>query len=260
MSSTAIQLLSTDYDGTLIGFSHPAHCVEPLSDVLRAHQNAGGLWAINTGRSLEHTLGGLDVFAGPVEPDFLRTNARDVHRKSHGEWVEYGDWNHQSRLRHEELYVSAEDVFDSIHASYSRHPAVRIIHEHGRMAGLVTDSEGMMDRVVKELVRLSEPFPEFSFQRNTIYLRFCHSAYDKGSALTELCRLEGVPVESVLAVGDNHNDLSMLQSTRAGMVACPANAITPVRDAVKRAGGYISAYDYGEGVADSWHHFTDLNQ
>ena len=34
--------------------------------------------------------------------------------------------------------------------------------------------------------------PDFSYQRNTIYLRFAHRDYHKGSTLGELCRVLGI--------------------------------------------------------------------
>lgn len=255
MQKRVISLLSTDFDGTLIGFAGAQKCVLELAEALIEHKRTGGLWAVNTGRSLTHTLEGLDRLDAPVEPDFLLTNEREVHRSARGEWEPHGKWNEQCCRQHDELYQSAREIFEAVHLSYSAHPCVNLIHEGGRLAGLVADSERMMDRIVDELGEITRHQPDFSFQRNTIYLRFCHADYDKGSALAELCRLEGIPRSEVLAIGDNHNDIPMLRRHRADMVACPANSIDQVRRVVAEESGYIATADFGRGVAEAWRHF-----
>ena len=70
-----------------------------------------------------------------------------------------------------------------------------------------------MEFVVNEIQREAARLPDFCFQRNSIYLRFCHVDYHKGSALGELCRLEQIPADSVFAAGDPFNDISMLDGS-----------------------------------------------
>jgi hydroxymethylpyrimidine pyrophosphatase-like HAD family hydrolase len=52
----------------------------------------------------------------------------------------------------------------------------------------------------------------------------------KAYAMERICKLTGVRVSEVLAVGDNHNDLTVL--AWAGRAAAPANAIPEVLAAV----------------------------
>jgi hydroxymethylpyrimidine pyrophosphatase-like HAD family hydrolase len=94
-----------------------------------------------------------------------------------------------------------------------------------------------------------------AYERNSIYLRFAHAQYNKGSALTELREQLGIPAERTFAIGDNHNDLTMLTGGAAGMVACPANTVADVAAAVKGAGGYIAKRPAGAGVAEAIAHF-----
>src|SRR5206468_14315 len=74
--------------------------------------------------------------------------------------------------------------------------------------------------------------PKLDYQRNGIYLRFCHADYHKGAALAELARLLDVARENIFAAGDHHNDISMLDGRFAAMPSCPANAIPEVQHAV----------------------------
>ena len=90
-----IQLLSIDFDGTLVSrVSEPvldAQCMELICEL----QNAGVVWAINTGRSVDLLESGLTDFAFPIRPDFILTTERDVFRPGQNgdKWEPFGDWN-----------------------------------------------------------------------------------------------------------------------------------------------------------------------
>lgn len=254
---TAPRLLSTDFDGTLIAFGGSGACTRDLAAALHDHRQAGGLWAVNTGRSLDHTLDGLARFGGPCDPDFLLTNERDVYRRlDAGGWEPHGTWNDRCREAHDALHEVAAPIFREIEEWFGRQPSVRVVHEEGRIAGLVASSDLEMDRALGPIREIAAAHPLVSYQRNAIYLRFCHADYDKGSALGELCRLEGIAVGEVLAAGDHFNDLPMLRPHRAAALACPANAIPEVREAVESAGGFVAGREFGDGLADGIRHFS----
>lgn len=256
-----LDLLSTDFDGTLIGFGGDGRCCGAFAEVLNEHRRLRGLWVVNTGRNLEFAIEGLARFGGPAAPDFLVTNERDIFRRTGaGKWEAHEEWNAECARRHDELFETRADIFREIARMTAIWKGLQLIEEDGRPAGLVAENEGIMAEVVTALAELARDAPEFSYQRNTIYLRFCHIAYDKGSALAELASLEGIPAEKIFAAGDHFNDLPMLTGLVAAHVACPANAIDEVKDVVRGAGGYISQYEHGEGVADAILHMRTRDQ
>jgi HAD superfamily hydrolase (TIGR01484 family) len=248
-----IRLISTDFDGTLVGHPGDGSCVPELASALSDFKASGGLWAINTGRSLEHVLEGVALLGAPVEPDYLLTHEREIYqRDALGNWRDFGDWNRICRERHAELFLRSGPVFDRILALVEGARDVTLIYEReDGPAGLVTSDEAVMDRVTASLDAIGAEFPDFHYQRNTIYLRFCHRAYDKGSALGELSRLLEISAAEVFAAGDHYNDLPMLNGRPAKHVGCPINAIPEVKRAVRNAGGHISAKPWGAGVAES---------
>jgi len=251
-----IRLLSTDFDGTLIGHGSDGRCAPGLAAALSEHAREGGLWAVNTGRGLEHTIAGLEIFDAPVWPDFLLTHERHIFRRhENGSWDDHGTWNATCQRRHEELFGAAQAVFGTMEKLSERLEGVTVLYEEKNPAGLLTATEELMDEVVGHLEREAAGIPDFGFQRNTIYLRFCHRDYHKGSALGELCRLENIPINEVLAVGDHCNDLSMLDGNYAGMPACPGNAIDRVKELVRRAGGYVAAEEAADGVVEAMRHY-----
>jgi HAD superfamily hydrolase (TIGR01484 family) len=255
----SIRLLTTDFDGTIV-----SRVSEPILDpgcmeLIRDLQVAGVVWAINTGRSVSLLESGLTDFSFPSRPDFILTSERDVFRPgtNGNEWEAFGDWNERCARDHAELFSSASSVLAEIIDFVNQKTKAQIIYEPEGPAGLVAASEEEMDRVTEFLEQVRRQQPKFSYQRNTVYLRFCHANYHKGAALGELARLLEIPQENIFAAGDHHNDISMLDGTAAGMPACPANAIPEVKQAVYSAGGYVAEREHGAGVYDAIMHFLN---
>jgi hydroxymethylpyrimidine pyrophosphatase-like HAD family hydrolase len=196
---------------------------------------------------------GLTDFEFPIHPDFILTSERDVFRPSSngGKWEPYGDWNERVAREHAELFQSAESVLAEVVDFVNQKTKARLLYHSAGLEGLVAENEEELDRVTKFIDRAREKQPKFHYQRNTVYLRFCHADYHKGAALAELSRLVEIPREQIFAAGDHYNDISMLDGRYAQFPACPANAIPEVKDAVISAGGYVAAKTYGAGIHEA---------
>lgn len=251
-----IKLLSTDFDGTLVDHETQPPVAPALFAAIREVQARGGLWAVNTGRELQHIVEGLEQFSFPVEPDYVLTAEREVfHRGPAGEWQDYGDWNQRCTAAHDELFNVAGPLLADIEHFLASIPGANPIAMGGRLVGLVTTTDEEMDRVCEFLERERAQVPGFQFMRNTVYLRFCHEDYSKGSALGELGRLLGLTRDEIFATGDHFNDIPMLDGRYAKWVACPGNAVAAVRDTVTAAGGYIAQGTCSHGVVEALRHF-----
>ena len=258
--SSKIRLLSTDFDGTLV-----AHGSDPVLDrgcmeYIEKLQENGVIWAINTGRSVDLLQSGLTDFDFPIHPDFILTSERDVFRPSSngGKWEPFGDWNERVAREHTELFQSAESVLAEVVDFVNQKTKARLLYHSAGLEGLVAENEEELDRVTKFIDGAREKQPKFHYQRNTVYLRFCHADYHKGAALAELSRLLEIPREEIFAAGDHHNDISMLDGRYAQYPACPSNAIAEVKHAVRSAGGYVAEKGFGAGVDEALRHFTEL--
>lgn len=253
----AIRLLSTDFDGTLIGHQPDARTARSLAAALTELRGQGAVWAVNTGRQLWFALEGLEQAHLPHDPEFVLASEKDIFRRvAEGEWEAFGDWNARIEKRTADLFARAGRVLGAIKEMAAREDGIEMLYENNRVAGLMTADAATMDRTVERIREVSAEVPEFSFNRNEVWMRFAHREIHKGSSLAELARLLGIPRSEVLAVGDHHNDIPMLDGTAAGMVACPANAVEEVKSVVRRAGGYVSPHAWGEGVADAIRHFS----
>ena len=228
-------------------------CMELIRDL----QQEGVVWAINTGRSVDLLQSGLTDYEFPIRPDFILTTEREVFRPgTNGEkWEPFGDWNARCARDHAELFSSAQSILAEVVDFVTRKTKAQLLYHSEGLEGLRAENEEEMDRIVEFIEKARADHTKFDYQRNTIYLRFCHGDYHKGAVLGELARLIDIPRENIFAAGDHHNDISMLNGDVAGMPACPANAIEEVKAAVRSAGGYVAQRQNGAGVHEALKYF-----
>jgi HAD superfamily hydrolase (TIGR01484 family) len=254
-----VQLLSLDFDGTLVSrVSEPVldtQCME----LIRELQDTGTMWAINTGRSVDLLESGLADFSFPIRPDFILTTERNVFRPEQNgdKWEAFGDWNERCAHDHSELFSSAQPVLAEVIDFVTQKTKARLIYDSERLEGLVAENDEEMERITEFIEQAGAGHPKLDYQRNSVYLRFCHADYHKGAALAELARLIEVPRQNIFAAGDHHNDISMLDGKVAAMPSCPANAIDEVKAAVRAAGGYVARKQHGAGVHEALLHFLN---
>lgn len=250
-------LLSFDFDGTLHDpRSRPAIADEFFAELSRLVQQHQARWGINTGRSYEHILEGMADEVLPLQPDWLITSERDIYLR-HGEqsWQAHQPWNQQAQQHLHDLLQHAHDVLREIRHLVHVHTGATWIEERDEPAGIISQSEAEMEWIVSQIVPLTSHLSELHWQRNSIYLRFCHRDYHKGSGLAAVAQHWNIPRERIFAIGDSHNDLDKLLPNIAGLLACPANAIEPVKQQIRQHGGYLARKSCSEGVAEALRHF-----
>ena len=252
-----IKLLSTDFDGTLVDHDGQPAVSPALFDIFSELRQSGVLWAINTGRAIHHIVEGLEEYVFPIQPDFVVTSERDIFRPKAGGsgWEDFGDWNERSIRAHNELYEAAKPLLEEIQFYIKKHTNALPINELSGI-GIIASDEVEMEQIARFIDTLRPRLPEFQYQRNTRYMRFCHSDYSKGTALGELARLLGVPREAIFAAGDHYNDISMLDGQFARWVACPANSADAVKETVRNAKGYVANATYSDGVVEALRFFS----
>jgi HAD superfamily hydrolase (TIGR01484 family) len=257
-----IQLLSLDFDGTLVSSfeSTSEEIAAPdLVACLLQLRKQGVVFALNTGRTLPLVDQALELF--PIRPDYALTAERELFAWVDDRWESVGDWNDRCHSAHEELADESVDLRLSIEDFVEQKTGARLYYQDGRCEGIVARDSAEMDRIERFIEKERSAIPDFSFQRNYIYLRFCHRAYDKGSVLAELQRVLGVGPAETFAAGDNFNDLPMLRPTYAEWLACPSNSIREVKTTVLGHGGFVATRESGAGVAEALRKaFPHLNQ
>ena len=251
-------LLCFDFDGTFIDPSNPGHIDPELERNLQGMRERGALFVINTGRSLFDAVSGINQIGLRDFPDYLITCEREIHEpNAFRRWIDLGNWNKRCRKDHEKLFHRHRKLLQQIKDFVEQQSHAQWISQPEEPAGIIASSNGEMDDLCVFIDKQTHEAGamQLSYERNTIYLRFSHSQYNKGSALKEIRRKLKICPSETFAIGDNYNDLTMLQETVASMIACPGNSIPEIKGEITRRGGYVSKNSCGAGVAEAIAHY-----
>jgi HAD superfamily hydrolase (TIGR01484 family) len=253
--SLPIALISTDFDGTLFAeFENPPIPPE-LQRLIGDLHAKGAKWVINTGREMASLMESLARANIAIEPDFLILVEREIYSHDESQYVGLADWNAVCTRRHADLFARIQPDLSSIVDWVNAHFHARIYEDAYSPFCLIASNNGDADAIHRYLDEYASSMTDLTVVRNDVYARFCHTAYNKGTALAELTRRLGLSKTQVFAAGDHLNDLPMLSQSCARWLAAPSNAIDVVKKTVEHERGYVSKYSHGAGVADAIRHY-----
>lgn len=248
---TPIKVVCTDFDGTVFAeFEHrpiPDRLVEQIADL----QAQGAKWIINTGRDLSGLMEALGRSHVPIRPDYLVLVEREIYVHNGSAYCGLHHWNDACLTEHNHLFRQVRLEVPSLTNWVSLNHDATIYEDAFSPFCLIAASNEDADRIHEFLEDFASQIPCLSVVRNDVYMRFCHSSYNKGTALSEICEILGIAPRETFVAGDHLNDLPMLQSQRASWLAAPANAVPSVQKTVRDQGGYVSRLPMGEGVSDA---------
>lgn len=247
-----IQLISTDFDGTVFAEFENPPIPRALQDLIGGLQARGATWVINTGRDVSSLMEALGRSHVSVHPDYLVLVEREIYRREHSTYVGLTEWNEACHQAHAELFARFQPhvppLLDWVNARY---PATTLYADTYSPFCMIAGDNGEADAIQAHIEEFRQTIPKLAFVRNDVYARFCHADFNKGTALAEITRRLGLDASVVFAAGDHLNDLPMLDRRYARHLASPANAVEVVQCAVLAAGGYVSTLERGHGVADA---------
>ena len=172
-------------------------------------------------------------------------------------WNALGDWNHQRDHAFRSLLAESGHLFEEIRAFVTAETQADYLVRPDGLDEIVASDEAEMERICHriEAIRHEHAAHPIGYQRNTVYLRFGHRGFQKGSTLARLGGYLGIPAARTFAAGDNLNDLPMLHPDVAAYLACPGNSHPRVRETVLGHGGYLAQAHTGEGLAEALRFF-----
>lgn len=246
-------LLSFDFDGTLHNPAEP----EPVptsffQTIRRLHETRNATWGINTGRSMPQLIDGMIESNFPFAPDWVIAREREIYFPNNlGRFLPHKDWNNRCEKDIHKLFKKSKKTLKKIRHEIEEHTGAQYIEIKGEPAGLISKTEEEMEWIVSHIAPLMEEIPGLGWQRNSIYLRFGHKNYQKGTALSEIGRLYKIPTSHTFAMGDSHNDIEMLSEAHSGHAACPANAVPDIQALINsRPQALITTATCGHGVTE----------
>lgn len=249
-------VLSFDFDGTLHDPSATPSVPPRLFEVLlRLRRDHHAIWGVNTGRSIEHVAEGLAEGGFPFRPDWVIAREREIYLTAGNGWLPHLEWNQRCEEEIHALFRESRELLDRIRDEVLDHTGAEWIEMDGDPAGLIARREEDMEWIMPRVEALTKEMPQLGWQRNSIWLRFGHRDFQKGSSLAEIARVFEVPAAQCFAIGDSHNDFEMLDPKNAGMIACPRNSVAEIRVHVDAHGGYLCDEAHGTGVVEALERF-----
>jgi HAD superfamily hydrolase (TIGR01484 family) len=249
-------LLSFDFDGTLIMHESSPVFHPEMNRMLAILKQQGAAFVINTGRNLEQTIEGIAQYGVLTQPDFIIARECDIYKPGIlRSWVDFGSWNAIARKDQLNFNQINHSALTQIQLMTHRETQANYMIDHRQEHGIIAQTEDELTHICQYIDSFKDAFPTLDYNRNSIYLRFTHHAYNKGTALRELQRLLNLTLAQTFAAGDNYNDLSMLTPTCAKMLACPVNSVPDVIQRIRSHNGFISTQQASEGMMQALHHY-----
>ena len=215
-------------------------------------ETRSAVWGINTGRSMQHVVEGLVESKFPFLPDWVIAREREIFfPNAFGRFQPHQAWNKRCEDDIHRLFKKAGKTLKQIRKLVEEHTGAQYIELDGDPAGLISRTEEEMEWIVERIDPLVNEVPDLGWQRNSIYLRFGHKNYQKGTTLSEVTRLYELDVSQTFAMGDSHNDVEMLSKEHSGQAACPANAVDEIRKVIEARSGYVAKAAHGCGVVEA---------
>ena len=248
--SAPIKLISTDFDGTLFAEFENPPIPAPVLDLIGDLQSQGAKWVINTGREMASLMEALARAQVEIEPDYLVLVEREIYSHDGSQYVGLEEWNTGCARAHAELFARVRQDVPRLVAWVNERFHARLYEDAWSPFCMIAGNNGDADIIHNYLNDYCREVPHLTVVRNDVYARFSHASYNKGTALAELTGRLGLTAEKVFAAGDWLNDLPMLSRRYARWLAAPANAVEPVKQAVREQEGHVSELLHGYGVAE----------
>src|SRR5687767_4364664 len=102
--SLPIQLISTDFDGTLHSDFESPPIPADIERVIGHLQKRGAKWVINTGRDLTSLMHELVKAKLSVRPDFVVVVEREIYKLEESEIIAVEEWNSACTKAHADLF------------------------------------------------------------------------------------------------------------------------------------------------------------
>ncbi len=246
-------LLSFDFDGTLHNpAENPPVPSEFFQTIRELREKRGAIWGINTGRSIPQVLEGLLESNFPFLPDWVIAREREIYFPNpFGRFLPHNDWNLRCEEEIRKLFKKSRKTLKLVRAEIEKHTGAQWIEMKGEPAGVISRTEQEMESLVTRITPMVAQTPDLGWQRNSIYLRFGHRSYQKGSTLSQVARLYQLDTARTFAMGDSHNDLEMLSAEHCAHAACPANAVDAIRQLIISRNALVTSGDHGLGVVEA---------
>lgn len=102
-------------------------------------------------------------------------------------------------------------------------------------------NERQLNKIKEDMMPILKGRVNITFSSRR-YIEFNALNIDKGVGLKRLAKMLGIPMDMTMAIGDNENDVEMIQAAKIGVATRSATSNA------KRHANYITTHDYADGA------------
>ncbi len=251
MKNVNYELIVSDFDETLANMQH--HVPQDVVDAINEYVQAGGIFAVCTGRMLRSILPRVrEIGLKGIVVAYQGTVIADIET---GEMIRHGGLTCEETVyscKILEEYGLKMNAYsgDNFYSNVADDNPYRMYYQQATGVYGIT-IEGLMSDYVREhnmfcekitvMVTNEEQQTVYEIMKERLADRFditCSAGClvevspkndHKGNALRWLAAHYGIPMEKTIACGDQLNDLTMIEA--AGLGVAVANAVQPIKDA-----------------------------
>ena len=247
-----IKMIAMDFDWTIIDHSKEkldervgCEFIDEMNRFIKNGNHAG----IVSGRmfgAFEFEMKAMRVdWANPF-PDFLVAREAYIYQLKNNEYIEEKEYNVDMNSRimrfNRKIAHHMDDILD-----LCKNEGINVTNfiTYGDFASEISVKEEDADRAM-ELVQhyINSNFEDGAVHRNCTAITVYYKPAGKGNTLLQVARIFGLKPCEILAIGDNYNDISMIDSKLGFIGGCVGNAEENIKKIVKAGGGYV-----GDGIA-----------
>ncbi len=256
-------IVCLDFDGTLfshIGWKEGNPTLKTCADEIEKWISCGWTWGINTGRSLDLLLRDISLCKIGKPPSFIISREREIQYFNAKTSLYDIDekWKLNCETTHEATYLREAGTIKQVKFFVESQTKAKWVSEPGDEAGVIATTIEEMDHILEYVDKLLLKIEDLKYLRSTIYMRFTHVAFHKGTSLQSVANKMNIETAKIITIGDGDNDLGMLDRCYSSNVACPSNATDKVKQQVEEQGGYLAEGEASLGVYEALSHFSNL--
>lgn len=262
VSTETIRLICLDFDGTCVGYGEDGSAFLESSVIafLNRAGEDGVEWCTNSGRTLESQLDILEVSRQrglKPWPEALMCGESFLFLRQVDRYLSHEAWNRRAEATLTAFHRDLQAQYGAqLREIGQRYGAERLVFEDSATAYLLPTADPLvLGECLRDLNRLLEKVPSSYASRNGGWVFVGHSDFGKGRVLEIYIRERGLSGHEVLAVGDNLNDVEMLDGRVCRHVGCPGDSIAEVKDVVARASGIIATEPGPAGTLQVLRHY-----
>jgi hydroxymethylpyrimidine pyrophosphatase-like HAD family hydrolase len=248
-----VRLLATDLDGTLIASMTEFAAYDEFGELLTTlKEKYSTVWVACTGRSLKSFL----HFFAPMQelglaPEYVIIKHAYIYRLTRSGYRPHYAWNFFVRYHIWSSQLYMKETLGQWHSMITgmSEGVSTVEHRRNRLC-LRFSTEEAAEAAATLLTEKAKPFPHLQVYQFLQEVDVRMVPFTKGLALGDLASRLGIKAAHILAIGNGHNDISMLDGSVAKLTGCPVNAEIDVMAVVHRSKGHIATKKVLEGVVE----------